>query len=117
MARWRGVLTDLRPLQASAAYRRLFLGTAIAQLGQQMTNVAVAIQVYALTGSSFYVGLVGLFAVGPLIAFGLYGGAFADAMDRRSLTLLASAGLWAVSALFAVQALLDNEHVWVLYGL
>src|SRR5919107_3706003 len=116
MARWRGVLTDLRPLHASPAYRRLFLGTAIAQLGQQMTNVAVAIQVYGLTGSSFYVGLVGLFAVAPLVGFGLYGGAFADAMDRRLLALLASGGLWAVSALFALQALLGNQSVWALYG-
>lgn len=110
-------MTDLRPLQASPAFRRLFLGNVVAQLGQQMTNVAVAIQVYDLTGSSFYVGLVGLFALGPLVAFGLYGGAFADAKDRRSVALVASAGLWIVSLLLAVQALLGNESVWWLYGL
>src|SRR6478752_10363484 len=59
---WRSVVTDVRPLQVSAPYRRLFFGNTVAQLGQQMTNVAVAIQVYALTYSSFYVGLVGIFA-------------------------------------------------------
>ncbi len=117
VSRWRGLLTDVRPLQASPAYRRLFWGNAVAQLGQQMTNVAVAIQVYSLTGSSFYVGLVGLFAVVPLVSLGLYGGAFADAMDRRTVALVASAGLWAVSVLFALQALLGNASVWVLYGL
>ena len=117
MRRWAGLLTDVRPLRASPAYRRLFLGNAVAQLGQQMTNVAVAIQVYSLTGSSFYVGLVGLFALGPLVLFGLYGGAVADAMDRRTVALLASAGLWGVSALFAAQALLGNDSVWLLYGL
>lgn len=111
------MLTDVRPLQASPAYRRLFFGNAIGQLGQQMTNVAVAIQVYALTQSSFYVGLVGLFGLVPLIAFGLYGGAVADAVDRRRLALLASAGLWAVSVLLAVQALLGVDSVWLLYGL
>lgn len=117
MRRWAGLLTDIRPLQVSPAYRRLFLGNAVAQLGQQMTNVAVAIQVYALTGSSFYVGLVGLFALGPLVLFGLYGGAVADALDRRTVALVASAGLWGVSALFAAQALLGNGSVWLLYGL
>ncbi len=117
MAGWRGLLTDVRPLQASPAYRRLFVGNAVSQLGQQMTNVAVAIQVYALTGSSFYVGLVGLFGLGPLVAFGLYGGAIADAMDRRSLALLASAGLWGVSVLLALQALVGIESVWLLYAL
>jgi len=112
------VLTDVRPLQVSLPYRRLFFGTTVSQLGQQMTNVAVAIQVYALTHSSFFVGLVGVFALIPLVALGLYGGAIADAVDRRSLALAASAGLWGVSILLALQAfLLDTGSVWLLYGL
>ena len=113
---WRSVVTDVRPLQVSAPYRRLFFGNTVAQLGQQMTNVAVAIQVYALTHSSFYVGLVGVFALVPLVVLGLYGGAIADAVDRRSLALVASAGLWAVSIALAVQAFAGNESVWLLYG-
>jgi MFS family permease len=110
----RRMLTDVRPLQVSAPYRRLFFGNSVAQLGQQMTNVAVAVQVYQLTGSSFYVGLVGAFGLGPLVVLGLYGGAIADAIDRRTLALMASAGLWSVSVLFALQAYLDNTSVWVL---
>jgi MFS family permease len=110
------VLTDVRPLQVSAPYRRLFFGNSVAQLGQQMTNVAVAIQVYALTHSSFYVGLVGVFALVPLVALGLYGGAIADAVDRRTLALVASAGLWSVSIALAVQAFAGNRSVWLLYG-
>ncbi len=116
-SRLQRLVTDVRPLQVSPAYRRLFLGTAVSQLGQQMTNVAVAVQVYDLTGSSFYVGLVGAFGLGPLVVLGLYGGAFADAWDRRRLALVASAGLWAVSLAFAVQAFLDNSSVWLLLGL
>jgi len=112
--RLRAVLSDIRPLQVSAPYRRLFLGTSVAQLGQQMTNVAVAVQVYTLTESSFYVGLVGLFGLGPLIVLGLYGGAFADAVDRRGLALFASGGLWLVSVAFAAQAFWGNTSVWLL---
>lgn len=113
---WRSVVTDVRPLQVSPPYRRLFFGNTVAQLGQQMTNVAVAIQVYALTHSSFYVGLVGVFALVPLVALGLYGGAIADAVDRRTLALVASAGLWSVSIALAVQAFAGNRSVWLLYG-
>jgi hypothetical protein len=113
---WRSVLTDVRPLQVSVPYRRLFFGNTVAQLGQQMTNVAVAIQVYDLTRSSFYVGLVGVFALVPLVALGLYGGAIADAVDRRTLALVASAGLWLVSMALAVQAFAGNGSVWLLYG-
>lgn len=111
------LLTDVRPLQVSAPFRRLFIGNSVAQLGQQMTNVAVAVQVYQLTGSSFYVGLVGAFGLGPLVVLGLYGGAIADAMDRRTLALLASGGLWLVSVAFAAQAFLGNTSVWLLLGL
>ncbi len=114
---WRSVVTDVRPLQVSPAYRRLFVGNTVAQLGQQMTNVAVAIQVYDITRSSFYVGLVGVFALVPLVVLGLYGGAIADAVDRRRLALVASAGLWAVSIALAVQAFAGNASVWLLYGL
>jgi MFS family permease len=110
------VVTDVRPLQVSPPYRRLFFGNTVAQLGQQMTNVAVAIQVYALTHSSFYVGLVGVFALVPLVAHGLYRGAIADAVDRRTLALVASAGLWSVSIALAVQAFAGNRSVWLLYG-
>jgi len=115
-ARWGRLLTDVRPLQVSAAYRRLFVGNTVGQLGQQMTNVAVAIQVYSLTHSSFYVGLVGVFALVPLVVLGLYGGAVADAVDRRTLALGASAGLWAVSLALTVQAFAGNGSVWLLYG-
>jgi MFS family permease len=110
------VLTDIRPLQVSPPYRRLFVGNTVAQLGQQMTNVAVAIQVYALTHSSFYVGLVGVFGLGPLVVLGLYGGAISDAMDRRTLALIASAGLWVVSIALAVQAFMGLDSVWLLFG-
>jgi MFS family permease len=113
---WRSVVTDIRPLRVSPAYRRLFVGNTVAQLGQQMTNVAVAIQVYSLTGSSFYVGLVGVFGLVPLVVLGLYGGAIADAVDRRRLALVASGGLWLVSVALAAQAFAGNGSVWLLYA-
>jgi MFS family permease len=110
------VLTDVRPLRVSAPYRRLFVGNTIAQFGQQMTVVTVAVQVYALTGSSFAVGLIGVFGLVPLVGFGLYAGAIADAVDRRLLAIISSAGSWAVSLVLAAQAFLGNTHVGVIYA-
>jgi hypothetical protein len=77
------VLADISPLRDHADFRRLWFGNAISYVGQQMTTMAVSLQVYAITGSSFYVGLVGLCSLVPLIVFGLYGGAVADVVDRR----------------------------------
>jgi MFS family permease len=112
---WRLLLTDVTPLRFSADYRRLWFGLSVSQLGQQMTAVALAIQVYAITESSFAVGVVGICAFVPLVVFGLYGGAIADAMDRRLLALIASTGLWLLSVVLAAQALLGWQSVGLLY--
>ncbi len=113
--RWRTLLTDVAPLRASADYRRLWFGLTVSQLGQQMTTVALAIQVYAITQSSFAVGVVGICAFVPLVVFGLYGGAIADSMDRRRLALVASTGLWLLSIVLAAQALAGLRSVLLLY--
>lgn len=111
-----GLLMDLRPLTLFPAYRRLFFGNSIAQLGAQMTTIAVAIQVYDLTRSSWSVGLLGLFALVPMVGFGLYGGVIADRFDRRTVSLLASLGLWLVPALLLVATLSGSTSVGLLYG-
>lgn len=117
IARLGDVATDIRPLSASVDFRRLWFGQTVSQLGQQMTAVTIAYQVYVLTHSSYAVGLVGLYALVPLIAFGLYGGALVDAFDRRRVALVASLGLWFCSGLLVVQAVLDWNSVVLLYGL
>lgn len=110
------VATDVRPLRYSADFRRLWFGLTVSQLGQQMTMVTIAYQVYTLTRSSFAVGLVGLYALVPLVVFGLYGGAVVDAFDRRKVALVASCGLWALSLVLVAQAVLEAGSVPLLYA-
>jgi len=112
----RRLVLDLTPLKVSANYRRLWLGLSVAQIGQQMTTLAVGIQVYDLTGSSFAVGMVGAFAFVPLVAFGLYGGSISDTYDRRKVALVASAGLWLCSLLLVMQSAAGWNQTWVLYA-
>ncbi|HEX6443824.1 MAG TPA: MFS transporter [Streptosporangiales bacterium] len=109
------MVLDTQPLRVSPPYRRLWFGLSVSQLGQQMTQVAVAIQVYDLTRSSFAVGLVGGVALVPLIAFGLYGGAIADVVDRRVLGIVTSTALWLLSGVLLVQALLGLGSVALIY--
>jgi len=110
------VVTDVRPLRHSPDFRRLWFGLTVSQLGQQMTTVTIAYQVYTLTRSSFAVGLVGLYALVPLVVFGLYGGAVVDAFDRRKVALGASCGLWSLSLVLVAQAMLDLGSVSLLYA-
>ena len=109
------VVADIRPLRESAHFRRLWVGITVGQLGQQMTNVAVAYQVWSLSRSSFAVGLLGAAAVVPMIVFGLYGGTLVDSFDRRRVAIVASTGLWLLSIVLVVQAALDLGQLWLLY--
>jgi len=111
------LLIDLGPLRASAPYRRMWLGASLSGIGTSLTTVAVGLQVYDLTGSTFNVGLVGFFALVPLVALGLYGGAVVDAYDRRRVVVATSTGLLLVGVGFTGQALFDVGSVGLLYGL
>jgi MFS family permease len=111
------LFADLTPLRVSAPYRRLWSALGISNIGQQMTAVAVGLQVYDLTKSSFMVGLVGLCQLIPLVGFGLYGGTLSDAFDRRMVGLISAIGLWVCSIGFLIQSSLGLQSVGVLYVL
>ncbi|MEU3371451.1 MFS transporter [Streptomyces sp. NPDC006660] len=110
------IFADLTPLRTSPDYRRLWFGNMVSWVGSGMTALAISLQVYDLTGSSFYVGLVGIFTLVPLIVFGLYGGAVADTVDRRKLGLYSAFGSAALSAALAAGTFAGLANVWFLYA-
>ncbi len=107
---------DTRPL-AVRPYRRLLIGQGTSFVGSMLTQVAVPVQIWALTHSTLYVGYVGLAGLVPIVVFGLYGGAIADAIDRRRLYLWSSTGSWLVTLALLVQTLLDLRDVWLILAL
>jgi MFS family permease len=109
-------LADTRPLQ-NRHFRRLWTANVVTVIGAQLTVVAVPAQIYTLTGSSAYVGLTGVFGLVPLVVFGLWGGALADVVDRRTLLVATTVGLIVTSALFWLQAWSGVANVWALLGL
>lgn len=113
----RTLLADTAPLKESLDFRRLWFGQLLSILGNQLTLTAVSLQVYDLTHSSFHVGLLGLVALVPLIAAGLYGGSIVDAHDRRVVAIASSLLLWGTSALIALQAWLRLDSVALIYVL
>ncbi|MTD56625.1 MFS transporter [Amycolatopsis pithecellobii] len=114
--RFGNIVIDVQPLRVPA-FRRLWIGTAVTAIGSQLTTVAVPKQVFDLTGSSGWVGLTGAVALVPLLVFGLWGGAIADAVDRRKLLLVGNAGIAVVSALLWLQAWLHVGSVWLVLAL
>jgi MFS family permease len=107
---------DVRPLR-HAAFRRLFIGNGFSFLGYQLTAVAVPVEMYLITGSSLWVGLLGFAGLFPLIGFSLWGGAMADARDRRMVLLVSSSVAWASTAALCAQAVLWVASPWLLLGI
>ena len=87
---WPGCSSTRRRFARAENFRLLFLGQLVSLLGSNLTLVAVAYQVYQLTGSSLWVGLVSLIQLPLLILGSLWGGALGDRFDRRTLLVGAS---------------------------
>ncbi|MFF5011751.1 MFS transporter [Streptomyces sp. NPDC001165] len=109
------LLPDLAPWKASADFRRLWASGLISNFGSFLTFVALPVQLKDLTGSAAAVGAIGAVELIPLIVFGLYGGALADALDKRRLIVWTEAGQGLLSAALLVNALLPGPAVWPLY--
>ncbi|GGK86898.1 MFS transporter [Sphaerisporangium melleum] len=97
---------DMSPLRDSREFRLLFSSSLITMLGSVLTMVAVPYQMKQLTGSYVAVGLVSLAEFAPMVVFGLWGGAIADALDRRKIVVLSELGLCAATALLLLNAVL-----------
>jgi MFS family permease len=111
------LLTDVTPLRAHPAFRRLWLGTMLSRTGSAMTTFAVSLQVYDLTRSSAAVGGIGAATLVPLLLVTVPAGALADRLDRRRLVLAATAGQAVVPAVLFALAAFGGASVWPLYAL
>ena len=107
---------DVTPLRLYPDYRRLWFAQGISFIGTEIAFVALAYQVYQLTGSTLAVGLIALTHLVPLLTLTLIGGAIADAVDRGRLMLVQQIGMLAGSLGLAANAALDEPRVWPLYA-
>ncbi|WP_449277882.1 MFS transporter [Leucobacter sp. GX24907] len=103
---------DISPLRASPEFAKLWIGTSVAQIGAQVTVVAVGLHVYEITRSTFAVALVALWALGPMIIAGIVGGALADLFDRRVVALITASVSWAGIVTMTAIAALGIETAW-----
>lgn len=81
-------------------------------LGNQLTVVAIAYQVYDITSSSLWVGVVSLIQLPFLIWGSLWGGAVGDRSDKRRILSIGGVVLAALSAALALNASLERPLLW-----
>jgi ENTS family enterobactin (siderophore) exporter len=112
----RGLLVDLTPLRTSRSYRHIWYGGALSGVANSLSAVAVGLQVYDLTESTFAVGIVGFVSLVPLVLLGLYGGSIVDAYDRRRVLLVTIIGSTLIAIALAALAWTDTARVGLLYA-
>lgn len=110
------MLLDLSPLRRHRDFRFLFAGQLVSGFGSFLTFVALPVQLFDLTRSSAMVGLVGTVQLVPLAVTTLWGGAVADAIDRRRLLLWCEALLLLGSLALVANAALPHPSVALLFG-
>ena len=107
---------DLAPLRKSREFRLLYAGQTVSFFGSMLTYVAIPYQVFQLSHSSLYVGLLGTAQLVPLLLAALLGGALADSLDRRRMLLVSELVLAACSAALVLNARLAQPSLWALFG-
>ena len=110
-------LLDLSPLRRHRDYRLLYLGQTLSFVGSMLSYVALPYQVFELTQSSLWVGMLGSVQLVPLLVAGLFGGALADAVDRRRMLVVCELVLALAAAGLVVNALLPHPSVIALFVL
>lgn len=109
------MLINLSLLKTNPNYRRLYMAQFTSYMGSMMTYVAIPYQIYELTKSSFWVGILGSIQLVPLLIFGLMGGVVADSMNRRKIIIRAEIFLALASALLCVNAFISSPQVWLVF--
>jgi len=69
------------------SFRMVWLGSVSEHFGQHMETMAIAWLMKELTESPYYLGLLVVCRVAPLLPFALIGGVVADRFDRRALLI------------------------------
>ncbi|MFJ8659264.1 MFS transporter [Streptomyces sp. NPDC093795] len=115
LAKISALFPDLAPWRSSSDFRLLWIQGLVTYFSSAMAMIALPLQIKELTGSPLAVGAMGAVELVPLVVFGLYGGALADAVDRRKVILATEAGLGVLALILLVNALLPEPTLWPLY--
>lgn len=108
----RGLPTALGSLR-HRNFRLLWTGNLISQTGDWMDQIALNWLVYQLTGSAFYLGVLNLCRLAPILVFTLIGGVIADRVDRRWLMFSTQIVAMVLAFVLAILVSLGHVQFWM----
>ena len=110
-------MPKLPPALHNRSFVLLWLGVLGSGFAANMVAVAVGWQVYAIHGSAFDLGLIGLAEFVPLPLLALPAGQLADRLPRRPVVVVWLAAQAAVTTLLLVVTLHGARALWAFLGL
>jgi MFS family permease len=117
MAAMRGQLAGYRLILRLRDYRLLWSAQVVSTFGDRLTQIALTTLVFSLTGSALSIGLVLTLTVLPRAVFGLFAGAVADHVSRKSLLVATDLTRALIVLALAVIAGLPLSVVYLLAAL
>ena len=107
----------LRPWSAFefSGFRMMWLSGVSSSVTMQMRNIGFGVWLYEETGSGVMLGLLGIVQLVAQMPATLFGGAFADSMDRRKLITFTQSFSFILIALATVLLLSDQLRPWHIY--
>ena len=105
---------DLSPFRHKN-FRRLFFGQLISSFGTQMTAVVIPFQVFLITNSTLYTGLISGVEFIFIFFSSLLGGVLADRFEKRKILIWAEIGLSIMPLGLAANSLLAAPNLWVIF--
>ena len=93
-------------------YRLWFGGQVVSLVGTWMQSTAQGYLIYQITGSPFYLGLVGFVGGAPSLLFTLFGGVIADRLPRRMLLVITQTSMMVLAFILAVLTFTHTVQPW-----
>ena len=98
-----------------AAFSIVWVGQAISLLGTSMTNFALTIWAFELTGSATALALVGFFYITPLLIVSPIAGALVDRSNRKFMMMISDLASGLVTIVIFVLYASGELQIWHLY--
>ena len=105
-------LFNIPPALRFPKYRAYWIGALASVAGYQTLIFGQGWLTFELTGSPLYLGYIGLASATSSIALNLFGGVFADKLDKRRLIVITQLTTASLVFLLAVITLLEVVQVW-----
>ena len=99
----------------TVAFTTVWIGQVVSLLGTAMSNFALTLWAYEVTGKATPLALVGFFFVTPMVVLGPFVGVLVDRSNRKLMMMLSDLAAALTTAIVLILYATGNLQIWHLY--